>query len=134
VPSEVRHRLDRAGVRLEERRVRRLVGEDHLRAVELEDGTRVARDILFAAPPQRQVALVQSLGLALDEQGFVLVNEHKETSVPGIHAAGDLTTRLQAALVAAAAGVHAAAMMNHALNMDLALERPRGVEVGTRSA
>jgi thioredoxin reductase len=140
VPSELRHRLDRAGVRLEERRIRRLIpGSDegangvHLRAVELEDGTRVAREVLFAAPPQRQVELVQRLGLALDEQGFVLVNEHRETSVPGIHAAGDLTTRLQGALVGAAAGVFAAAMMNHALNMELALERPEGVEVGSHA-
>jgi thioredoxin reductase len=40
--------------------------------------------------------------------------------VPGIHAAGDLTTRLQGALVAASAGAFAAYMMNHALNMETA--------------
>ncbi|WNG38494.1 NAD(P)/FAD-dependent oxidoreductase [Archangium violaceum] len=119
VPAEQRQRLERAGVRLEPRKIRRLVPHgEHLEAVELEDGTRVAREVLFAHPRQRQTELVQRLGLALDEQGFVRINEHLETSTPGIHAAGDLTTRLQSAIVAASAGFQAAAMINHALNLE----------------
>jgi thioredoxin reductase len=62
--------------------------------------------------------VVQRLGLALDEQGFVRINEHMETSLPGVHAAGDLTTRFQGASMAAGAGTMAGAMMNHALNME----------------
>jgi thioredoxin reductase len=62
--------------------------------------------------------LVRQLGLALDEQGFVRVDAHKATSVPGIHAAGDLTTMLQGALVAAAEGAMAGCMMNHGLTME----------------
>lgn len=124
VPAEQRQRLERAGVRLEPRRIRRLVASAgpgaHLEAVELEDGTRVAREVLFAHPPQRQTEVVQRLGVALDEQGFVRVNEHLETSIPGVHAAGDLTTRLQGASMAASAGTVAGAMMNHALNMETA--------------
>jgi len=42
------------------------------------------------------------------------------TSVPGIYAAGDLTTRMQGALLAAAAGTHAATVINMELSMDLA--------------
>jgi thioredoxin reductase len=127
ISPEKRSRLQRAGVHCEERRVRRLraragheEGGEHLEAVELEDGTLMPREVLFSAPPQQQTGLVQQLGLALDELGFVRVDEHKETSVPGIHAAGDLTTRLQGALMAAAAGAHAAYMMNHAFNMERA--------------
>jgi thioredoxin reductase len=122
VPADKRHQLERAGVRLEEGRIRRLVpsaGGHGLDAVELEDGTRVRRDVLFARPPQRQTPLVERLGLALDEQGYVRVSEpRRETSIPGISAGGDLTTPVQGALVAAAAGAHAAYMMNHALNME----------------
>jgi thioredoxin reductase len=44
----------------------------------------------------------------------------RQTSIPGIHAAGDLTTRMQAAIVASAAGLHAAAAMNGDLMMELA--------------
>jgi thioredoxin reductase len=122
VSTEQRQRLERAGVRLEERRIRQLHSrEQHLHSVELVDGTHVPRQVLFARPPQRQVKVVQQLGLALDEQGFVRVDFHMETSVPGIHAAGDLTTLLQGALIAAAAGAQAGYMMNHMLTMESAL-------------
>jgi thioredoxin reductase len=117
VPPEMRERLARAGLGLDERRIRRLVGSEHLEAVEMEDGARVARDALFARPPQRQTALVQESGVALDEQGFVKVNEQKQTSRAGVYAAGDLTTMQQGALFSAAAGAQAAAMINHELTL-----------------
>lgn len=123
VSPERRAQLERGGVRLEERAVRRLVASASglaLDAVELADGARVEREALFAAPPQRQTELVTRLGLALDEQGFVRVDEQRETSVPGLHAAGDLTTRVQTAIVAAAAGAQAAYAMTHALNLERA--------------
>ncbi|HEY1086893.1 MAG TPA: FAD-dependent oxidoreductase, partial [Archangium sp.] len=70
--------------------------------------------------PQRQVPLVQSLGLALDPEGFVQVDPmRRETSVPGVYAAGDLITRMQAAIVAAGAGTIAAAAINGDLSMEL---------------
>jgi len=126
VSPEQRERLRRAEVRLVEPRIRRLVvsasDAGALEAVELEDGTRVARDVLFVHPPQKQVPLVESLartmGLALDDMGFVRVDAFQQTSVPGLYAAGDLTTRLQGALVAAAAGAMSAYRMNHELNME----------------
>lgn len=128
VPSELRERVTRAGVRLEERRIRGLRAQSgHLAAVQLEDGSEVPREVLFVRPPQRQTELVQSLGVALDEQGFVRVNEHRETSVPGIFAAGDLTTLLQGALMAASAGAQAAYMLSHALTLEaLAQQSPPG--------
>jgi thioredoxin reductase len=44
----------------------------------------------------------------------------RETSIPGIYAAGDLTTRMQGAIFGAAAGVQAAAALNVELTMELA--------------
>jgi thioredoxin reductase len=44
-----------------------------------------------------------------------------ETSIPGVYAAGDLTTRGQAAIFAASASVLAATMINLELNSELAL-------------
>jgi thioredoxin reductase len=123
VPEETRAKLQLAGIRLETAPVVRLVGAEHrLEAIELSDGTRVPCDVLFTHPPQRHVELVRALGLELDEEGFVRVDARtRETSVPGIHAAGDLTTRMQGAMYAAASGTQAAAMINVELTMELAL-------------
>lgn len=117
---EVRSRFSAAGIRIEERPVRKLISDgDHLAAVELADGTQVARTALFARPLQRQVPLVTKLGLALDEQGYVRTDERVcVTSRSGVHAAGDLTTMQQGALVAAAAGAQVAYALNHVLTME----------------
>jgi thioredoxin reductase len=59
--------------------------------------------------------------VALDDDGYVQVDATKrETSVSGVYAAGDLTTRMQAAISAAASGTQAAAMINVELSMELA--------------
>lgn len=119
VPQEQRARLEAAGVVIEERPIARLVpGADAtLEAVELADGARVARGALFSWPVQRQAPVVEALGLAMDEQGFVKVDEQRRTSRAGVWAAGDLTTMMQGAVLAAAAGSMAAAMLNHELNL-----------------
>lgn len=113
-------RLASAGVPVEERRITRFAGDEgRLDHVELAGGDSLHLEVLFARPPQRQVALVQSLGLALDPAGYIQVEEH-QTSIPGIYAAGDLVTPKQSAVLAAASGVQAAAVLNHELTAELA--------------
>jgi thioredoxin reductase len=124
VPAEGRAMLDTAGIRFEPAPVGRLVGRDALESIELATGDRIPCDALFAQPPQRHVDVVRALGVALDDDGYVKVDPMKrETSIPGIYAAGDLTTRGQGALFAASAGLQAAAMINVELSMQLALAR-----------
>jgi thioredoxin reductase len=122
VPDDARLRLQAAGVRLETARVAQLVvREQRLTAVELAGGAQVRCEVLFTHPPQRQVELVRSLGVALDEHGFVQVDPMtRETSIPGVYASGDLTTRMQGAILAAAAGTQTAAALNLELTMELA--------------
>lgn len=121
LPAESQQQLSAAGVQVQLSPVRRLIARGpELEAIELSNGERVACDMLFAHPPQQQVALVRQLGVALDNDGFVQIDPmRRETNIPGVYAAGDLTTRMQSAIFAAAAGTHAAAM----LNFDLTLER-----------
>jgi thioredoxin reductase len=116
-------RLAAGSIPVDDRPIARLQSVDgHLRGIEFADGDLLERDVLFAHPPQEPAALVRSLGLALDGRGFVQVDEmQRETSVPGIYAAGDLVTLGQGALLAAASGTQAAAMLNHALTIDLAV-------------
>lgn len=122
VPTAVRERLQSAAVPIDERRITRLASKDgQLEHVEFVEGAPLRRDVLFAHPPQRQVDVVRSLALAVDSEGLVKVDEmSRETSTPGIYAAGDLTTRNQGAVLAAASGFLAAARLNHALTADLA--------------
>jgi thioredoxin reductase len=42
----------------------------------------------------------------------------KETTVPGVHVAGDAGTMLQGAIMAAASGATAAAFINHSMITD----------------
>lgn len=121
MPAEMAARLASAGIRVDERRIDRLVGNGaRLDRIEFAGGGSLERDVLFAHPAQRQVELVRSLGLALDEKGFVRVDDTRGTSIPGIYAAGDLVSPAQGALLAAASGTLAAAMLNRALTEELA--------------
>jgi thioredoxin reductase len=116
-----RDQLRTANIRVETAPIARLVGAaGTIEGVTLANGTTVGCDLLFAHPPQRQVPLVESLGLELDENGYVKVEPMKrETSRAGIYAAGDLMTQQQGAIFAAAAGTAAAA----AINMDVTVEQ-----------
>lgn len=118
--DDVRRQLGAAEVNIQTQAVMRLVAhEQRLEALELQGGARVRCEALFIHPPQRQIELVQALGLAVDDDGFVQIDPmSRQTPIAGIYAAGDLTTRVQSAIVAAASGMQAAA----ALHVDLALE------------
>lgn len=120
VDVAARASLESAGIRLETAPIARFVRTGtRLDAIELATGTRVPCDVLFTQPPQHQLEVVTRLGLALDDDGFVVVDPMKrETSIPGLYAAGDLTTRGQAAIHAASTGMQAAATINIDLAMD----------------
>ena len=119
--DDMRSRLLAAKIQIESAAVTRLVGSGHhLEAVELAGGRRVPCEALLLHPPQHQVELVRALGVALDDDGFVKIDPMtRETSIPGIYAAGDLATRGQAAILAAAAGMQAAAAINAEVTADL---------------
>jgi thioredoxin reductase len=123
IEGDIRQKLATGQVSVEERSIRRLIARgERLAHIEFTDGAVVDRDVLFVHPPQRQVDLVRALGVALDDKGFVRVDETTaETTVRGIYAAGDLTTPVQGALLAAAAGTRTAAMLNHALTEEMAV-------------
>jgi thioredoxin reductase len=122
IDPQQRAHLDAAAVKLETSPILRLKARGHtLDGVELSSGAVVRIEALFVHPPQRHVDLVASLDLALDADGLVKVDPMtRETSVPGIYAAGDLVSRAQAAILAAAAGTQAAGMLNHELTAELA--------------
>jgi thioredoxin reductase len=129
IAEEVCAPLVAAGLRVERAPIARLAADGRrLAGIELGTGETVACDVLFTQPTQRQVPLVQALSLALDEHGYVVVDPMKrETSRLGIYASGDLTSRMQAAIVAAGAGMQTAAMINVDLAMDSTVTFAPGV-------
>lgn len=65
-----------------------------------------AEQVLMATgrtPNTRDMGLAEA-GVILDARGFIQVDDHMQTSRPGIYAAGDVTNRPQLVYVAAAAG------------------------------
>ena len=114
--AESRGKLEARGIRIEPRPIVALEGEGtQLETVVVEGGERIRRHALFCRPPQRQTALVASLGLALDPMGYVVVDDFMRTSRAGIYAAGDLVTPMQAAINAAALAARACGALVHEL-------------------
>ncbi len=51
---------------------------------------------------------LENTGVALDERGFIAIDERMQTNVPGVYAIGDVTGKLMLAHVASAMGIIAA--------------------------
>ncbi len=69
-----------------------LLGTDRLTGAKLKNGRELTLDGLFVeigAVPDVELAV--KLGVALDDHGYIAVNNMMETNVPGIYAAGDTT-------------------------------------------
>jgi thioredoxin reductase len=79
-----------------------------LRCVRLADGERLDCELAFFSIAHHPLTdLAQQLGCRVDDDGYVAVDEHQQTSVEGVYAAGDLTPGMQLIQVAAAEGATA---------------------------
>jgi thioredoxin reductase (NADPH) len=96
-----RTKLARAGIELQERRVLDLfMNGDEITAV-FEGGTQHRVDVLYPAlGSEVRSQLARDLGACCDEQGYLKADSHQATSVPGLYAAGDVTTELNQICVA----------------------------------
>jgi thioredoxin reductase len=106
LPPDIQADLARRGISVVNGRITEIDhAENHNANVRLNAGPPVAVDILFAHPRNKPSArLHESLGLATVDtpQGVALkVDERRETSVPGIYAAGDLANPLMASVTLA---------------------------------
>lgn len=94
--------------------------------VESGDGTDVETDlVLFAigrVPKTKDLGL-EAVGVALDKDGAVVVDEYNRTNIPGIYAVGDVTNRVQLTPVAIREG--------HAFADTVFGNNPRTIDYGT---
>ena len=114
---------------------------DAIAALCLSDGTRLECDLVFSLLGVRpNTQLARELGVALDADGYIEIDEEGYTNIPGVFAAGDLT-RMYTQQVASAvhAGAEAAQTMNYYLyapfqkNLgDTSPNEPRGADPENR--
>jgi thioredoxin reductase len=116
--NEQRQHLKQLGLKLIETPIEKLeTSEQKLHGIVFRDGTTLKREHIFSRPPQQQRSpLVKQLGCEMSDDGiYVKVTMGGETSVPGVYAAGDMMSPMQAVSSAVASGTMAGAMLNHAL-------------------
>ncbi|MGY2050313.1 NAD(P)/FAD-dependent oxidoreductase [Methylobacterium sp. JK268] len=120
---EDRERLDRHRIRVEERPVARLEGEDgRLARLRFGDGGALpCRAVFFTPVACAPSPLVTQLGCDLTPKGTVPTREYEQSNIPGLYVVGDASRRVQFAIVAAAEG----AMAAFALNTELLREETR---------
>lgn len=90
-----------------------------LETLRFEDGSFLKLKALYAALPFEQHSNIpEKLGCGLTELGHIEVDPFQKTSVPGIYACGDNTSRMRSVAYAVAAGNVAGAMINHELTLE----------------
>ncbi len=94
VSHRLEQELDESKVEvLRGREVKRLIGEDKLTGIELDDGSMLELDGLFIERGAKgAMELAAFLGVNLDPEKFtfILTDEKQSTNIPGIFAAGDI--------------------------------------------
>jgi len=116
--EEEMSKLHAEGIRVHTERISSLFGEgDSLAGLELESGQRFEVPALFfSLGVERSCLLAEDTGCdVFDDIPNIRVDDHKETSVPGVYAVGDLVPGSQLAITSAADGAIAAIALNKTL-------------------
>lgn len=126
--GEQRDALAARGVRVEARPVAALVGRvPSLDGVRLDDGTVVAVDAIFTGSRNRVASPVaRQLGCVFDEGPLgemIRANERRETTVPGVFAAGDAARMPHSVSLAVADGMMAGVAAHQSLALATADHR-----------
>lgn len=88
----------------------------NMTAVALTDGTRLEMDALYARVAfEQHCPIPVSLGCALNEQGYLQIDNMHHTTVPGIFACGDNSSAMRSVANAVATGNFAGAVVNREL-------------------
>lgn len=117
-PLDVQAKLDAQSIPVRTERIVELMGVGReLEAVVLESGERLPiRFLFFSLGLQCPSGLIEGLGCEPDEiQPHLKVNSHRETTIPGVYAIGDLVAGSQMVATAAADGIVAAIAINKSL-------------------
>lgn len=94
ISEQLRYQIESSRIEVHMgRHVSRILGDSEVRAVLLDDGTRIETSGVFIELGAKgAIELASGLGVALDSDTmrFVAANKKQETNVPGLYAAGDI--------------------------------------------
>lgn len=118
---EQKNRLKKNNIQINESK---LVAIEHrkgyLQQVVFENGAKMRLEAMYASIPfQQQTAIPESLGCSLTEQGFLSVDPFLQTTVEGVYACGDNSSRMRSVANSVAAGNVAGAMVNMELTKEM---------------
>ncbi|AUN30308.1 NAD(P)/FAD-dependent oxidoreductase [Niveispirillum cyanobacteriorum] len=118
--AEMMARLSQRSITVERVPITEMLGEaPSLSAVKLADGRVLPLAALFVGPRTHMASpLALQLGCAMEEGHsgpYLRINEGKETSVPGIFAAGDATMQMHSATLSVASGMLAGVGVHRSL-------------------
>lgn len=113
--AEDRARMDAAGVDWVEEAVQALEPQATQVSVHHGYGRTVCDTLYCALGVQVHSSLARDLGAEVDPEGYLVVDAHQATTVPGLYAAGDVSQGLNQIAVAAGGAAIAASAMHRAL-------------------
>ena len=122
IPADLKRELDVARIRIEPRKMTRIVSEGGaLVGVEVEGGEIVPRRAIVYHPSARPSDLPLMMGLTQDGGLLKVDSRSHETSMRGVHACGDLAGSGAKAMLCAADGMSAAQQIVERLTIEDAL-------------
>jgi thioredoxin reductase len=118
--NEQIQRLAAKGIEVIEHGFQEIVHSDgYLNRILFTDGSSKVINALYARPPfEQHCSVPKQIGCELDASGYIKVDDFQKTSIAGVFAAGDNTSRFRSVSVAVAAGGKAGAFVNHELITD----------------
>ncbi len=112
--------IERHDIRMIEKEIERLEHkEGHLQKVIFKDGIfREMKALYTRTPFEQHCPVPASLGCDITEDGYIKTDAFQKTSVPGVFACGDNTSRMRTVANAVAMGTTAGMMVNKELVME----------------
>ncbi len=115
-----------------QRTVKSIGGEEKVTFVELDNGEKIASDlVIISIGAKPQTDLAQKADLAIEEKGFIQVDEYQKTSHPDIFAIGDcsqtkhaVTNKSISVMLASVATNEARIAANNLYQLDLIRKNP----------
>lgn len=109
--------LERHSIRVDERKIEVIQHTSgFVHSLDFEGGATMPIDVLYSRLPFTQHCnLSELLGCTLTEDGYIAVDAMQSTTIPGIYACGDNSTRMRTVASAIATGTTAGMMLNKEL-------------------